>query len=284
MNEELKGKVCLVTGAGSIRGMGRAICRRFGKYGAKVVAVDREMAPKSVWPGEENWRGMEVVMEEVKAAGGEGIAVVGDISKSKDVDSIVKQAMDKYGRIDIFVQCVGIRGPMATPIVELDDATWQRQLDINLTGPFMLAKAITKVMIPDPKGKKMVFIASLAGSRGYVGSAGYCASKHGVIGLAKTLALELAEYKINVNIISPGAFDTNLRDESVAARAKAAGITVAEMLENQKKNPPPAGGGPKIPLGRLGTPEDIADLVLFLVTDQSSYITGQEVRIDGGAE
>jgi NAD(P)-dependent dehydrogenase (short-subunit alcohol dehydrogenase family) len=193
--------------------------------------------------------------------------------------------MDKYGKIDIFVQCVGIRGPMGTPIVELDDATWHRQINTNLTGPFLISRAVAKTMIPNPEGKQMVLIASLAGSRGYINSAGYCASKHGVIGLAKTLALELAPYKINVNIISPGAFDTNLRDESVAARAKAAGMTVAEMLKKQAETPPPpGGGGPKIPLGRLGTPEDIADLVMFLVTDQSSYITGQEVRIDGGAE
>lgn len=281
----LKDKVCLVTGAGSIRGMGHAICVRFGSEGAKVVAADKEMAPKSIWPGEENWRGLEAVVEEVNAAGGEGLAIVGDISKKEDVDNIVSKTIEKFEKIDIFIQCVGIRGPMATPIVELDEKVWRNIININLTGPFLIAKAVAKTMISDPEGKKMVFISSLAGSRGYVGSAAYCASKHGVIGLAKTLALELAQHKINVNIISPGAFDTNLRDESIAARAEAQGITVAEMLERQAKAPPPSGGGgPQIPLGRMGTPQDIADLVMFLVTDKSSYVTAQEIRISGGGE
>jgi NAD(P)-dependent dehydrogenase (short-subunit alcohol dehydrogenase family) len=277
----LKGKVCLVTGAGSIRGMGHAISVRFAQEGANVVVVDKEMAPKSIWPGEGNWRGLEAVVEEIKAAGGEGLAVVGDISSSKDVDNIVAKALGKFGKIDIFVQCVGIRGPMVTPIVDLDEEVWRRIIDTNLTGPFLIGKAVAKTMIAEPEGKKMVFISSLAGSRGYAGSAAYCASKHGVIGLAKTLALELAQYKINVNIISPGAFETNLRDESIAARAKAEGITVAELLKRQVGGPRM---GPQIPLGRMGRTEDIANLVMFLVTDQSSYITGEEIIISGGGE
>jgi NAD(P)-dependent dehydrogenase (short-subunit alcohol dehydrogenase family) len=277
----LKDRVCLVTGAGSTRGMGHAISVRFASEGANVVVVDREMAPKSIWPGEENWRGLEAVVEEIRTAGGEGMAIVGDISSSKDVDTIVAKTMEKFGKIDIFVQCVGIRGPIATPIVELDEEVWRKIIDVNLTGPFLIGKAVAKTMIAQPEGKKIIFISSLAGSRGYVGSAAYCASKHGVIGLAKTLALELAPYKINVNIISPGAFETNLRDESIAERAKAQGITVAELLEKQAEGPQM---GPQIPLGRMGRTDDIADLIMFLVTDQSSYITAQEIRISGGGE
>jgi NAD(P)-dependent dehydrogenase (short-subunit alcohol dehydrogenase family) len=277
----LKDKVCLVTGAGSIRGMGHAISARFAEEGANVVVVDKEMAPKSIWPGEENWRGLEAVVEEIKAVGGEGLAIVGDISSSKDVDNIVAKTLGKFGKIDIFIQCVGIRGPMTTPIVDLDEEVWRKIIDVNLTGPFLIGKAVAKTMIAQPEGKKMIFISSLAGSRGYAGSAAYCASKHGVIGLAKTLALELAQYRININIISPGAFDTNLRDESIAERAKAQGITVAELLKKQAGGPQM---GPRIPLGRMGRTEDIVDLVMFLVTEQSSYITAQEIRISGGGE
>jgi len=277
----LRDKVCLVTGAGSIRGMGHAISVRFAGEGASVVAVDKEIAPKSIWPGEENWRGLEAVVEEIETAGGKGLAVVGDISISKDVDNIITKTLEKFGKIDIFIQCVGIRGPMATPIVDLDEEVWRKIIDVNLNGPFLIAKAVAKTMIPEPEGKKMVFISSLAGSRGNAGSASYCASKHGVIGLAKTLALELAQYKINVNIISPGAFETNLRDESMVERAKAEGISVTELLKKQAEGPRM---GPQIPLGRMGTPEDIANLVMFLVTDQSGYITAQEIRISGGGE
>ena len=100
----LEGKVCLVTGAGSIRGMGRAISVRFARHGAKVAAIDKEMAPKSIWPGEENWRGLEAVVEEIEAAGGEGLAIVGYISSSKDVENIVIQTIDRFGKIDIFIR------------------------------------------------------------------------------------------------------------------------------------------------------------------------------------
>jgi len=278
----LEGKVALITGAGSKRGMGHAVAVRLAKEGANVVVVDREAVPKSIWPGDENWGGLEEVTAEIKSAGREALPVVADISDSKAVDETVKKTLDKFGKIDILVQCVGIRGPMGIPIVDLDEDTWKKVIDVNLTGPFLVTKAVAKTMIPDGQGKKIVLISSLAGSRGYSGSASYCASKHGVIGLAKTLAVELAQYKINVNIISPGAFDTNLRDESIAARAKAEGVSIAELIEKQTQGQSQMAS--RIPLGRMGTPEDIADLVFFLVSEQSSYITGEEIRISGGGE
>jgi NAD(P)-dependent dehydrogenase (short-subunit alcohol dehydrogenase family) len=279
----LEGKVAMITGAGSKRGMGHAIAVRLAREGADIVIIDKEIAPKSIWPGDENWGGLNDVAAEIKAEGREALVVVADISSSKDVDEAVARALEKFGKIDILVQCVGIRGPMATPIAELDEKVWRRILDVNLNGPFLITRAVAKTMIPDGEGKKIVLISSLAGSRGYAGSAAYCASKHGVIGLAKTLALELAQYKINVNIISPGAFDTNLRDESIIARAEAEGISVAELLKRQSESKTPQ-PGPQIPLGRMGKPEDIADLVLFLVSDLSSYITGEEIQITGGAD
>ncbi|UCG12705.1 MAG: SDR family oxidoreductase [Deltaproteobacteria bacterium] len=277
----LEGKVALVTGAGSKRGMGHAIAVRLAREKAHVVAVDRELAPKSIWPGDENWGGLTEVLSEIRAAGTDGLSIVADISNRQDVDNTIAQTLEKFGKIDIFVQCVGIRGPVSTPIMELDEKVWRQLLDVNLTGVFLISKAVAKTMIPDGEGKKMVFISSLAGSRGHAGSGGYCASKHGVIGLAKTLALELAKYKINVNIISPGVFSgTNLRDESIAEAAKAEGLSVAEFLSKRAQG----GGGPgmMIPLGRSGTMEDITNLVTFLVSDQSSYFTGEDFRICGG--
>ena len=133
-------------------------------------------------------------------------------------------------------------------------------------------------MIPNGEGKKIVLIGSKAATQGYAGSSGYCASKHGVLGLGRTLAAELAQYKINVNIINPGGFDTNLRDQEIIKRAKAQGISVDKAVEEELKKP-----GLRVPLGRLGKPEEIADLVFFLVSDQSAYITGKTIDIDGGA-
>ncbi len=276
----LEGKVALVTGAGSIRGIGRAVAQRLAREGADVVVVDKEMAPKSIWPGEENWRGLEAVVEEIEAAGRKGLAIVADVSNSKDVDNIVAKTLAKFGKIDILVHCAAIRGPVGSTVVELDEEIWRRVIDVNLTGSFLISKAVARTMIANPEGKKIVIIASVAGTFGAPGSSSYCASKYGVIGLTKTLALELAPYKINVNAINPDTINTNLVDERIAAAAKAQGISVAEFLKKRAEQPQ---AGPRIPLGRLGEPREVADLVYFLVSDQSSYITGETINIDGGA-
>jgi len=276
----LEGKVALVTGAGSIRGIGHAVAQKLAREGADVVVVDREMAPKSIWPGEENWRGLKAVVEEIKAAGREGLAIVADVSSSKDVDNIVAKTLDKFGKIDILVHCAAIRGPVGPTVVELNEEIWRRVIDVNLTGSFLICKAVAKTMILNPEGKKIVIIASVAGTFGAPGSSSYCASKYGVIGLTKTLALELAQYKINVNAINPDTINTNLVDERIVAAAKAQGISVAEFLKKRAEGPRM---GPQIPLGRQGEPREVADLVYFLVSEQSSYITGETINIDGGA-
>lgn len=277
----LEGKVALVTGAGSKRGMGRAVAVKLAREGANVVIIDKEMAPKSIWPGDENWGGLVDVAAEVESEGREALILVTDISSSQQVNEAVAKALEKFGKIDILVHCAAIRGPVGVNIVDLDEDIWQRVLDVNLTGSFFISKAVAKTMIPDGEGKKIVIIASVAGTFGAPGNSSYCASKYGTIGLAKTLALELAQYKINVNIINPDTISTNLVDERVVAGAKARGITVAEAIkewEARSKEP-----NTRVPLGRMGKPEEVADLVFFLVSDQSSYITGQEINIDGGA-
>ena len=275
----LSGKVALVTGAASKRGMGRAIAVRLAREGADVAVLDKYAAPKSIWPGDEGWGGLNTVVEEIEAQGRQGLALVADVSSGREVDEAVGKTLKKIGKIDILVHCGGIRGAMTTPIVELSEEEWQSIIDINLTGSFLIAKAVAKTMIPDGEGKKIVLFGSKAATQGYAGSSGYCASKHGILGLGRTLAAELAPYKINVNIINPGGFDTNLRDQEIIKRAKDQGISVAEAIEQESKK---SGPGPRVPLGRLGKPEEIADLVFFLVSDQSVYITGKTIDIDGG--
>lgn len=277
--KSLEGKVALITGAASKRGMGHAIAVRLAKEGADVVVLDKFAAPKSIWPGDDDWGGLNEVVKEIEAQGKKGLAIVADVSKGEEVDQAVAKSLEQFGKIDILVHCGGIRGSMTTPITELSEEEWRTIIDVNLTGSFLISKAVAKTMVPGGEGKKIVLIGSKAATQGYAGSAGYCATKHGILGLGKTLAMELAQYKINVNIINPGGFETNLRDEEIIKRAKASGISLTEAIEqeSQKKGP-----GPGIPLGRLGKPEEVADLVFFLVTDQSQYITGKAIDIDGG--
>ena len=274
----LEGKVALVTGAASKRGMGRAIAVRLAKEGADVAVLDKYAAPKSIWPGDEGWGGLNAVVEEIKAQGRKGLALVADIASGKEVDDAVAKTLEKFGKIDFLVHCGGIRGSMTTPITDLSEEDWRAIIDINLTGSFFISRAVARTMIPDGEGKKIVLIGSKAATQGYAGSSGYCASKHGMLGLGRTLAAELAQYKINVNIINPGGFDTNLRDQEIIKRAKARGIALEKAVEEELKKP-----GIRVPLGRLGKPEEIADLVYFLVSEHSAYITGKAIDIDGGA-
>jgi NAD(P)-dependent dehydrogenase (short-subunit alcohol dehydrogenase family) len=280
---ELAGKVALVTGAAAKKSMGRAIAVQLAKEGADVVVADKFAVPKSIWAEDADWKGLDSVAEEIRALGRKGIGMTCDVSNAADVDALVAWTLEECGTIDILVHCVGVRGPVPVPVVDLDEATWKMLIDVNLTGAFLVSKAVAKHMITDPAGKKIVLISSMAGVGPYPGGAGYAASKHGLLGLMKTLARELAPYKINVNAINPGGFDTNFRDDSVAKQAEQRGMSVEESLKAGTTGPSGQAGPPPIPLGRLGTPQDIADLVSFLVSDRAKYITGEDVNLSGGA-
>jgi NAD(P)-dependent dehydrogenase (short-subunit alcohol dehydrogenase family) len=273
----LNGKVALVTGAAARRSMGHGVALRLAGEGADVVMVDKNATPRSLFSEDKGWEGLNSVVTEVEAKGRKGLAVVADISKEQEVDAAVAKALERFGRVDMLVHCAAIRGPMTTPLVELSGGDWRTVLEVNLTGAFLISKAVARRMIARGEGGKIVLVSSLAGNRGVPGSGAYCASKWGVLGLVKTLALELAKHKINVNALNPGTFDTHLRDENYAQLAKAEGIPLNEFRERFDRQM--IG---RVPLGRMGTPEDIANLVLFLVSDQSSYITGQAVDICGG--
>jgi NAD(P)-dependent dehydrogenase (short-subunit alcohol dehydrogenase family) len=275
--KSLEGKVALITGAGSKRGMGHAIALRLAGEGTDVVIVDRYAAPRSLFPGDEEWGGLDEIVGEIESLGRKALPVVADVSSSQDVDKAVAKAREKFGQIDILVHCAGIVTAMDVPITELSEEVWRTVLDINLTGSFLVSRAVARSMQDRGQGGKIVLIASLAANMGLPGVGAYCASKWGVIGLMKTMALELAEYKIYVNAINPGSITSNIRDADFAKLQKELGITLNEVkeIETQKFLP-------KIPMGRFGTTAEIADLVLFLVSDQSSYITGEAINISGG--
>jgi len=273
----LNGKVAFVTGAGSSRGMGRRVALRLAKEGADVIVHDKFAAPKSAWAGDEDWKGLDDVVQEIEAMGRKGLAVVAGIENTAEVEAAVQTAMDKFGKIDILVNCAAIRGPVGVTVADGDEKEWRLMFDINTIGPFIISKAIARDMIKRNEGGKIVHIASDAGKIGVPGSAAYAASKWAVIGLVESLALELAPYKINVNAINPGFFSTNLRDNDAVEKSAKAGVSIEKFREEEYKML-----DSMVPLKRMGKVEEIADLIFFLVSDQSDYITGQNININGG--
>jgi len=273
----LEGKVALVTGAASKRGMGHAIALRLAGEGADVAVTDKFAAPRSLFPGDEGWGGLDEEAAEIKKLGRKALAVVADIADGQEVDKLVAETVKKLGKIDILVHCAAIRGPVGKPAVELSEAEWRVILDVNTTGAFLVSRAVARHMIARGQGGRILHIASMAGTHGVDGSIAYCASKYGVIGLVKTLALELGPHKINVNAINPGAIITNLRDETFQKRSQEQGVSWEEAQQADY-----AMMSKMIPLGRLGKVEEVADLAYFLVSDLSVYITGETVGIGGG--
>lgn len=277
MNSGIKGKVAFVTGAASKRGMGHAVAVRLAQEGADVAVFDQFAAPKSAFGGDEDWRGLDEVVEKIAAQGQKGLALTGDIASTADVEAAVDACISQFGHIDILVHCAGIRGSVGIPVVEGDEADWRKTFDINTLGVFIISKAVARHMIAAKKGGKIVHVASVAGRVGAPGSAAYAASKWATIGLVQSLALELAPHKINVNAINPGFFATNLRDAEATAQAEKKGVTVDEFKAEEY-----AGLAKLVPLGRMGTMDDISDLITFLVSKQSDYMTGQDINITGG--
>jgi NAD(P)-dependent dehydrogenase (short-subunit alcohol dehydrogenase family) len=277
MGDALKGKVAFVTGAASKRGMGRAVALRFAMEGADVMVTDKFANPKSAWAGDEGWKGLDDVVKEIEALGRKAVYAVAGVEDAKEVEAAVKATINKLGQIDILVNCAGTRGPVGVSIADGDEKDWKLLFDVNALGAMIVSKYVAKEMIHRNKGGKIVHIASAAGKLACPGSAAYAASKWAVIGITQALAMELAPYKINVNSINPGFFATNLRDEDATLHSKEKGITVEQFREEEYKML-----SNMVPLKRMGTVEDIADLVFFLVSEQSKYLTGQSINITGG--
>ncbi|MBM4402764.1 MAG: SDR family oxidoreductase [Candidatus Cloacimonetes bacterium] len=246
----LANKVAIVTGAR--RGMGRTHALVLAKAGAKVVVSDISQEE------------CEKVVEEIKKAGGQAIAVKCDISKKGEVDQLIKKTVEAFGKVDILVNNAGIC--QFKPFLELTEEEWDRTLDINLKGYFLCSQAAAKEMAKQKSGV-IVNIASIAMGQvgmGFTTLAHYCASKGGIVAMGETLASELAPYNIRVNNIAPGMIDT-------------------PMIASVKQDPKTMEASlARIPLHRPGTPEEVSNLVLFLASDESSYMTGSTVVVDGG--
>ncbi|MBM7603355.1 3-oxoacyl-[acyl-carrier protein] reductase [Metabacillus crassostreae] len=242
----LKNKVALVTGAS--RGIGRAIALDLALNGASIAV---------------NYAGNEVkaneVVDEIKANGGQAIAIKADVSNQDDVQQMIKAVIGEFGSLDILVNNAGITRDNL--LMRMKDDEWDDVINTNLKGVFLCTKGVTRQMMKQRNGR-IINITSIVGVSGNPGQANYVAAKAGVIGLTKTTAKELASRNITVNAVAPGFISTDMTDE-LSEEVK------SEMLK-------------QIPLAQLGEPSDIANLVTFLASDKSKYITGQTMHVNGG--
>ena len=242
---KLTGRVALVTGAA--QGIGKAVALLLARNGADIVVSDI------------NLEKAEETANEINSIGRKALAVKVDVANWNDVEQMVEVILEKFAKIDILVNNAGITRDKL--ILRMTDEDWDAVLNVNLKGTFHCTKAVVRHMAKQRSGK-IVNIASVVGEMGNAGQANYSASKAGVIGLTKTIAREFAQRGININAIAPGYIETPMT-EALPEKAK-------EELKRL------------IPMERLGKPEDVAEAVLFLVSEESNYITGQVLNVNGG--
>lgn len=242
---ELKDKVAIVTGAS--RGIGRAIALRLAESGADVVvtATSRKSA--------------ENVAGEIEKLGRKALPVAVNVAVYEEVESLVKTALETFSRIDILINNAGINRDNL--LVRMSQEEWDTALNVNLKGTFNCIRAATKSFMKQRSGK-IINITSVVGVTGNAGQANYCASKAGIIGLTKAAARELAARNVQVNAIAPGYIATDMTEQ------------LSEEIKTELKK--------TIPLGRIGAPQDVAELVAFLASERANYITGQTIHVDGG--
>ena len=244
MTNDLTGRVAIVTGAA--RGLGRAIALRFAAAGASVVAGARE-------------HHADAVVGQIRENGGNAVAVTVDLTHVNSIATLGDTALKQYGRIDVLVNNAGIVRDQL--MVRMKPEDWDVVLATNLTATFESCRCVLRTMVKQRSGR-IINISSVVGQSGNPGQANYAASKAGMVGLSKSLAREVASRGITVNVVAPGMIDTDMTSSLPEAGRQA-------MLG-------------QIPMGRLGTPEEIASAVHFLASDEASYITGQVVAVNGG--
>lgn len=246
MSSNLSGKTAFVTGAS--RGIGRATALRLAQDGAKVALNFSSNIAKA-----------EAVKAEIESAGGEAMLVQGDVSNFAVVTGLIKKVIDKWGRLDILINNAGITRDNL--LLKMSEEEFDKVIATNLKGVFNCTKAVTKLMMKQ-RGGRIVNMSSVVGLRGNISQTNYAAAKAGIIGFTKSAAKELASRGVTVNAVAPGLINT---DMTAALPEKIKEVMLQE-----------------IPAGRMGTPEDVANAVAFLVSDQAAYITGQVLSVDGG--
>jgi 3-oxoacyl-[acyl-carrier protein] reductase len=245
---DLAGKTAVVTGGS--RGIGRACATLLAKAGARVAICYHVERP---------WA--DLVVQRIVEAGGEAFALEADVTRSEEMEMLIDEAVDRYDQLDILVNNAGIW--KGSPIEEMSDDEWSEMLGVNLTGSFYAIRAAVPAMKENRFGR-IINVSSTAGQRGEAMHAHYAATKGGIIALTKSLAVELARDGITVNCVAPGWTETDMASEALA------GPEAESILSS-------------IPLGRAGTPEEVAGAVLFLASDLAAYVNGEILNVNGGS-
>jgi 3-oxoacyl-[acyl-carrier protein] reductase len=242
----LAGKVAIVTGGS--RGIGAAVAAWLAEHGAGVVVSGRDAGR------------LQSTVTHLEESGGSALAVVADAAKREDADALVEKTKERFGRVDILVNNAGITRDGL--LVRMKDEDWDRVMDVNLRGAFLMTRAVAKAFVRQKSGGRVINIASAAGAMGNAGQVNYSAAKAGLIGFTKASARELAHWSILVNAVAPGLIETDM--------AAAISADAREALLGQ------------VPLKRIGTAREVAEMVGFLAGDAAAYITGQVFHVNGG--
>ena len=251
------GRVAIVTGAGG--GIGGEVAKSLSAEGAKVTVADSRVDAA------------QRVVQEIASRGGTAIPERVDVRSYPEIEKIVEKTLSSFGKIDILVNCAGIL--TIHPFDEITEHLWDSMLDVNAKGTFLCCKAIAKQMIRQGNGGKIVNTSSIAGKIGVPFYTHYCASKFAVLGITKSLALELAKHRINVNAVCPGDVDTEMLAYEFRTHAQIRGISPEEVRKEWAT---------LAPLGRLALPQDVAGVILFLASNAADYMTGQALNVTGG--
>ncbi len=278
---DLNGKIAVVTGAGGRHGIGRAIALRLAQEGADVVVSDIRASLDAIRAEDrqDGWQGLPSVVEEIETLGRNSLGLYSDVSDNIQVEDMIGQAVDRFGRIDILVNNAGSRpGKDRVLVVDLEEEAFDEVMRVNVRGTYLCSRAVARHMVSRPGGGKIINISSGAGKKGIARYAAYCASKFAIVGFTQAMAQEMAQHQVNVNAICPGLVDTERADFIAAALApegESAKEYRADMVRERSV---------RVPMGRIAQGEDIARMAAFLASAESDYMTGLSISVSGGSE
>jgi NAD(P)-dependent dehydrogenase (short-subunit alcohol dehydrogenase family) len=269
-------KTIIITGSGRKKGIGEALALRFASEGYNVVVSDIGVAKGREFAAEHigNTAEMDEIVAACQAAGGQAIGVVCDVRSAESCQNLIEKTIEAFGGLDVLINNAGV-GYLMEAFTDFKEESWDAVLNVNLKGAFLCSQAAARQMIAQGQGGSIINIASQAAKSGFPFAAAYTASKHGLVGLTRSNAVELGKFGIRVNAVCPNHITTGLGDWQNKFFSEKLGLDYDTYLQGIKN---------RNPLGRTGVVEDIAKACVFLASDQASYITGEAMNVSGGEE